>query len=100
MALSSHDKASDEKAGGTSSSSSSIPHVKFPRTTHIFDAGGSGVTRDDLVLSKGDAKVFYSGLVVGVVSERQPELELRHSCNPPVMMMMRMMIMMTSGGED
>lgn len=67
---SSHDNASDEKAGGTSSSSSSsIPHVKFPRTTHIFDAGGSGVTRDDLVLSKGDAKVFYSGLVVGVVSE-------------------------------
>ena len=25
--------------------------IKFPRTHHIFDAGGSGVTRDDLLLS-------------------------------------------------
>lgn len=27
---------------------------KFPRTHHIYDAGGSGVTRDDLVLQLQD----------------------------------------------
>ena len=31
---------------------------KFNRTRHIFDAGGNGVTRDDLVMSKGESEMF------------------------------------------
>jgi len=34
--------------------------IKFPRTHHIFDAGGSGVTRDDLVLSKEEIKEYLN----------------------------------------
>ena len=34
--------------------------VKFPRTQHLFDAGGHGVSRDDLVLDARDAGLFYS----------------------------------------
>ena len=34
---------------------------KFPRTRHLFDAGGSGVTRDDLLMDAGEASAFYSG---------------------------------------
>ena len=33
---------------------------KFPRTRHLFDAGGSGVSRDDLLLDAGEEAVFYS----------------------------------------
>lgn len=32
---------------------------KFPRTKHLFDAGGSGVSRDDLLMDKGEEAVFY-----------------------------------------
>jgi len=34
---------------------SSTSIKKFPRTAHLIDAGGEGVTRDDLVMSQGDA---------------------------------------------
>ena len=33
---------------------------KFPRTKHLFDAGGSGVSRDDLLMDAGEEKKFYS----------------------------------------
>lgn len=33
---------------------------KFPRTRHLFDAGGSGVTRDDLLMDKGEENSFYT----------------------------------------
>ena len=33
---------------------------KFPRTRHLFDAGGSGVSRDDLLMDAGKEKLFYS----------------------------------------
>lgn len=33
---------------------------KFPRTRHLFDAGGSSVSRDDLVMDSGEEAVFYS----------------------------------------
>ena len=33
---------------------------KFPRTRHLFDAGGSGVSRDDLLFDAGEEAVFYS----------------------------------------
>lgn len=33
---------------------------KFPRTKHLFDAGGSGVSRDDLLMDAGEEKRFYS----------------------------------------
>ena len=34
---------------------------KFPRTKHLFDAGGSGVSRDDLLMDPGEEAAFYSG---------------------------------------
>ena len=33
---------------------------KFPRTKHLFDAGGSGVSRDDLLMDAGEEKLFYT----------------------------------------
>lgn len=33
---------------------------KFPRTKHLFDAGGSGVSRDDLLMDSGEEAAFYS----------------------------------------
>eukprot|EP00118_Oscarella_pearsei_P009315 m.53413 g.53413 ORF g.53413 m.53413 type:complete len:247 (+) comp34247_c0_seq2:1691-2431(+) len=33
---------------------------KFPRTKHLFDAGGNGVSRDDLLMDQADAETFYS----------------------------------------
>ena len=40
---------------------SSKDHLfKFPRTRHLFDAGGSAVSRDDLLLDPAEEKVFYS----------------------------------------
>lgn len=33
---------------------------KFPRTKHLFDAGGGGVSRDDLLMDAGEEKKFYS----------------------------------------
>eukprot|EP00286_Rhodomonas_abbreviata_P021541 CAMPEP_0181295212 /NCGR_PEP_ID=MMETSP1101-20121128/4022_1 /TAXON_ID=46948 /ORGANISM="Rhodomonas abbreviata, Strain Caron Lab Isolate" /LENGTH=926 /DNA_ID=CAMNT_0023399939 /DNA_START=126 /DNA_END=2906 /DNA_ORIENTATION=+ len=44
-----------EKAEGASTGALMF---KFPRTHHIFDAGGSGVTRDDLVMDVKDAKSY------------------------------------------
>eukprot|EP00397_Hematodinium_sp_SG-2012_P011029 GEMP01011156.1.p1 GENE.GEMP01011156.1~~GEMP01011156.1.p1 ORF type:complete len:876 (+),score=192.79 GEMP01011156.1:59-2629(+) len=43
-------------------SSSSKPNalVKFPRTQHLIDLGGSGVTRDDLVLRPQDLTRFFA----------------------------------------
>lgn len=34
--------------------------IKFPRTHHIFDAGGSGVTRDDLVMSNDEIEKYLN----------------------------------------
>jgi atypical dual specificity phosphatase len=34
--------------------------IKFPRTHHIFDAGGSGVSRDDLVLNDSDVNDYIN----------------------------------------
>ena len=33
---------------------------KFPRTRHLFDAGGSGVSRDDLLMDAGEESLFYT----------------------------------------
>ena len=38
----------------------SMDYFKFPRTRHLFDAGGSGVSRDDLLMDPGEEAVFYS----------------------------------------
>jgi atypical dual specificity phosphatase len=32
---------------------------KFPRTHHLFDAGGSGVSRDDLVMDSKDCEDYF-----------------------------------------
>ena len=34
---------------------------KFPRTHHVLDAGGTGVSRDDLLLSSGEVTRFVGG---------------------------------------
>ena len=39
---------------------------KFPRTRHLFDAGGNGVTRDDLLMTKKEAKEFLKGKIIAV----------------------------------
>ena len=44
-----------------------LPFYKFPRTTHIYDAGGSGVTRDDLLMDPRDAlRDYHSGQMITV----------------------------------
>lgn len=43
------------------SSSPRVPDLfKFPRTKHLFDAGGKAVSRDDLLMDSDEAGVFYS----------------------------------------
>lgn len=37
-----------------------IELFKFPRTRHLFDAGGSGVSRDDLLMDSGEENMFYT----------------------------------------
>ena len=39
---------------------SKIELFKFPRTKHLFDAGGSGVSRDDLLIDPGEENMFYT----------------------------------------
>lgn len=43
--------------------SNTVDLYKFPRTKHLFDAGGSGVSREDLLMDKGEESLFYSGAV-------------------------------------
>jgi atypical dual specificity phosphatase len=45
---------------------SSTSIKKFPRTTHLLDAGGDGVTRDDLVMTVSDANSWIEGVLVNV----------------------------------
>ena len=33
---------------------------KFPRTKHLFNAGGTGVSRDDLLMDPGEEDAFYT----------------------------------------
>ena len=40
--------------------SNKIEIFKFPRTRHLFDAGGKGVSRDDLLMDEGEEQLFYS----------------------------------------
>lgn len=42
-----------------------IDLYKFPRTRHLFDAGGSGVSRDDLLMDKGEEQQFYCSVKKG-----------------------------------
>jgi len=44
------------------------PFTKFPRTAHLFDAGGKAVTRDDLLVK--DLDFFVDGKKVIVVEEK------------------------------
>jgi len=37
---------------------------KFPRTRHLLDAGGSGVSRDDLVMSKDELNMWFTTPVI------------------------------------
>jgi atypical dual specificity phosphatase len=45
-----------DRDGGEIGEASPTPTLfRFPRTTHLMDAGGSGVTRDDLVMTADEA---------------------------------------------
>jgi len=50
------------KLGCDPSKLNEIEHniIKFPRTHHIFDAGGTGVTRDDLLLSDDEIEEYLN----------------------------------------
>lgn len=52
--------------------SSSPLLIKYPRTTHLFDTGGTAVTTDDLVLSENDAAVtaLCNGSAFVVIEEK------------------------------
>ena len=39
---------------------SRVDVFKFPRTRHLFSAGGTGVSRDDLLMDPGEEALFYS----------------------------------------
>jgi hypothetical protein len=55
---------------------------KFPRTSHIADAGGSGVTRDDLLMSADDAAAYFDGKTTIVVEEKVDGANLGISIDP------------------
>ncbi len=40
--------------------SNRVDVFKFPRTKHLFNAGGTGVSRDDLLMDSGEEAVFYT----------------------------------------
>ncbi len=43
---------------------------KFPRTRHLLNTGGSAVSRDDIVLSAGEAAQYFDGTTVVVAEEK------------------------------
>ena len=43
---------------------------KFPRTHHVLDAGGTGVSRDDLLLRGGDVARFVGGRCEVIAEEK------------------------------
>jgi len=57
-----------KKAKGKTSSTKceSLDLFKFPRTRHLVDAGGSAITRDDLLMTKKEAKDFLTGKIITV----------------------------------
>lgn len=59
MASKMRGKAPDSKPG-------SLYLRKFPRTRHLFDAGGNAVTRDDLLMTKKEAKEFLRHKIIAV----------------------------------
>eukprot|EP01088_Endostelium_zonatum_P016938 TRINITY_DN4788_c2_g1_i1.p1 TRINITY_DN4788_c2_g1~~TRINITY_DN4788_c2_g1_i1.p1 ORF type:complete len:293 (-),score=96.83 TRINITY_DN4788_c2_g1_i1:53-931(-) len=40
--------------------------IKFPRTRHLFDAGGSAVGRDDLLMDAEDSKIWFKNAMVSI----------------------------------
>ena len=61
------------KAGEAESSAYSTPDlVKYPRTTHLFDSGGTATTNDDLVLPDLSAvlSVFCDGRTKVIIEEK------------------------------
>lgn len=66
------ERSGDERTAlGTDATAGVVPLCKFVRTAHIADAGGSGVSRDDLVMSPGDARrLFADGTTIVTVEEK------------------------------
>ena len=59
-------KMAKNTAENTSDAHLKLDLIKFPRTRHIFDAGGGGVSRDDLVMTSREAADFLKGKVLTV----------------------------------
>ncbi|XP_057295836.1 uncharacterized protein LOC130624275 [Hydractinia symbiolongicarpus] len=55
-------------------------YFKFPRTRHVFDAGGNGVSRDDLIMSEKERKAFLQGKKI-IVEEKIDGANLGISIN-------------------
>jgi hypothetical protein len=48
----------------------SVPLFKYPRTPHLYDAGGSAITRSDLLLDDKDVRARYMAKHVVCVEEK------------------------------
>jgi len=61
-----------------------IPLVKYPRTAHLFDTGGTAITADDLVLSENDAvtTALCDGTTCVVIEEKIDGANLGISFDP------------------
>ncbi|KJE90384.1 DNA ligase III [Capsaspora owczarzaki ATCC 30864] len=55
---------------------------KFPRTYHLFDAGGSGVARDDLVMDGKEPRRFFDGKTIIALEEKVDGANLGISIDP------------------
>lgn len=58
--------------------------IKYPRTTHLFDTGGTAITADDLVLSESDPSIaaFCNGTTRLVIEEKVDGANLGISFDP------------------
>lgn len=58
------------------------PLHKFPRTAHLFDAGGHAVTADDLLVGADDLSHFYGSGAVVIAEEKVDGANLGVSIGP------------------
>lgn len=58
--------SSKARGGRRSHKLDKLDLVKFPRTRHLLDVGGTAVTRDDLLMTEREANRFLKGKVVSI----------------------------------
>jgi len=76
--------SSDNGEEGVPRDTDTMPLLKFPRTHHIADLGGSAVTRDDLIFSKQQAEEWLSHGTT-IVEEKVDGANLGISIDPETM---------------